>query len=379
MKILMVNYEFPPIGGGAGQAHQNLLREYAKMEGLEVDVLTSGLGQGLQREEVAENITIYKVGIRKKNLHYWRKSEVLIWLYKARREYDTLIQNNQYDLVHAFFGFPSGWLCYRSRKELPYIISLRGSDVPGYNERLGLDYFLLAGLFRRIWRGASFIVANSRGLQELARQFMPDLHIQVIPNGIDTNIFYPAENFELTKPLKILTVGRLIRRKRIDLLIEAVAKLNQSGLEAEFTIAGDGNLMEELQTLAQTLGIPEKIYFLCNVPPEKMPEVYRNHHLFVMASLHEGMSNAMLEAMASGLPIITSSCEGVEELIDENGIIIRPTTKEAFAEAIGKLAQDKNARVKMAAAACQKAEIFTWKAAAAQYLQTYNYLMKRNR
>ncbi len=379
MKILMVNYEFPPIGGGGGQAHQNLLREYAKMKGLEVDVLTSGLGQGLQREEMAENITIYKVGIRKNNLHYWRKSEVMIWLYKARREYDTLIQNNQYDLVHAFFGFPSGWLCYRSRKQLPYIISLRGSDVPGYNERLGLDYFLLAGLFRRIWRGASFLVANSRGLKELAQQFMPDLNIQVIPNGINTNTFYPAENFELTKPLKILTVGRLIRRKRIELLIGAIAELNTSGLDVVLSIAGEGNLMEELQTLAKNLGIAERVYFLGNVSSDKMPEVYRHHHIFVMASMHEGMSNAMLEAMASGLPIITSPCEGVEELIDDNGIIIRPPMKEAFAEAIGKLVQDKNARGKMAAAACQKAETFTWKAAAAQYLPSYNSLLKRNR
>lgn len=379
MKILMVNYEFPPIGGGAGQAHQNLLREYANMEGLEVDVLTSGLGKELQQEKFAEHITLYKIGLRKKNLHYWRKTEVLIWLYKARREYDTLIQNNQYDLVHAFFGFPSGWLCYQSRKQLPYIISLRGSDVPGYNERLGWDYIVLAGLFRRIWRGASCVVANSRGLQELAQQFMPDLHIQVIPNGIDTEKFYPAENFELTKPLKILTVGRLIRRKRIDLLIEAIAELNTSDLTAELSIAGEGNLKEELQTLAKNLGLAEQVHFLGNAPSEKIPAVYRNHHLFVMASLHEGMSNAMLEAMASGLPIVTSPCEGVEELIDDNGIIIRPPTKEAFAEAIGKLVQDKNARGEMSAAARQKAETFTWKTAAAQYLQSYNSLIKRNR
>ncbi len=375
MKILMVNYEFPPIGGGAGQAHQNLLREYTKMEGLEVDVLTSGLGQGLQREEMAENITIYKVGIRKNNLHYWRKSEVMNWLYKARREYDTLIQNNPYDLVHAFFGFPSGWLCYRSRKQLPYIISLRGSDVPGYNERLGLDYFLLAGLFRRIWRGASFLVANSRGLQELAQQFMPDLNIQVIPNGIDTNTFYPAENFELTKPLKILTVGRLIRRKQIDLLIEAVAKLNQSGLEAEFTIAGDGNLMEELQTLAKNLGIAEHVHFLGNVSSEKMPEVYRKHHLFVMASLHEGMSNAMLEAMACGLPIITSSCEGVEELIDNNGVVLGNVSRETVAETIENLIQDPLRLKILAEKAREKTLTFTWYSIAKSYVELYTKIV----
>jgi hypothetical protein len=126
----MLNYEFPPIGGGAANAHLCLLSQYADNSKLKIDVLTSAPKPGFTREQFADNITIYKVGIHKKNLHYWRKIEVLEWLLKARFHYRKLLRENGYDLVHAFFGFPTGWLCFRTANKLPYIISLRGSVVP---------------------------------------------------------------------------------------------------------------------------------------------------------------------------------------------------------------------------------------------------------
>jgi hypothetical protein len=73
MKILMLNYEFPPIGGGAGHAHLCLLKEYSRNKDIQVDVLTSYSGRGIATEEFSQNIRIYKVGIHKKNLHYWTK------------------------------------------------------------------------------------------------------------------------------------------------------------------------------------------------------------------------------------------------------------------------------------------------------------------
>ncbi len=131
MKILMLNYEFPPIGGGAANAHLCLLKQYADNDDLQVDVLTSAPKPGIVTEKFADNITIYRVGIHKKHLHFWRKIEVIEWLVRAKSHYRRLLRENNYDLVHAFFGFPTGWLCYRTAGKLPYIISLRGSDVPG--------------------------------------------------------------------------------------------------------------------------------------------------------------------------------------------------------------------------------------------------------
>jgi len=379
MHILMVNCEYPPIGGGAAQAHQHLLNEYSRIDDLYVDVLTAGLEPQMQREQFSQRIAVYKVPLQKKNLHYWRKSEVICWLYKAQRQYRRLLQTNSYDLAHAFFAFPSAYLCYRSADRLPYVISLRGSDVPGYNVRLGLDYWLLAGLFRRIWNRSSALVANSFGLRDLALRFTPALDIRVIPNGVDTKIFYPAERRLLPRPLRALTVCRLIRRKRLDLLIQAAARAQVLGVPLTLTIAGEGNLRQELQRQAELLGAANHISFLGRVPPERMPQLYRDHDLFLMSSAHEGMSNAMLEAMASGLPIITTPCEGVEELIAENGIVV-DADAESLAQAIKRLSSNENDYLAMCVAAQRQAQKFRWPTVANQYAAIYyQIILKKER
>jgi glycosyltransferase involved in cell wall biosynthesis len=375
--LLMLNYEFPPIGGGAGKAHLCLLKEFAGRDDLAIDVLTSSPKPGQSIEKFADNITIYKIGLHKKNLHFWRKTEVVEWLFKAGFFYKKLIRQNNYDLVHAFFGFPTAYLCYKSTKILPYIISLRGSDVPGYNVRLGVDYKLLSPLFRRIWKNAAVIVANSTGLAELARKFMPDLDIGVINNGVYTDIFFPEPAKKLTQPIKLLTVCRLISRKRIDMLIKAVEYTGKLGMTVQLNIAGQGDLLAELTRLTKELNVGEQVNFMGRIPAEKMPQIYRDNDIFIMSSAHEGMSNAMLEAMATGLPIITTRCEGVEELIDDNGIIVEKDDAELIAGAIKELADDTDRYTQTAAAAGRQAEKFTWPKMAAEYLKCYRAVINK--
>jgi glycosyltransferase involved in cell wall biosynthesis len=103
-----------------------------------------------------------------------------------------------------------------------------------------------------------------------------------------------------------------------------------------------------------------------------MPNIYRQNDIFISASKLEGMSNAMLEAMASGLPIIATHCEGVEELILENGLVIENANAEEIAKAIKKLIDDRQLRNQMSIAARQQAEKFTWNSIAYQYMQLYN-------
>jgi len=371
LKILMLNYEFPPIGGGAANAHLALLKQFCDFHNLKIDVLTSAPKPSFVHEQFSDNINIYKVGLHKKNLHYWRKIEVIEWLFKARPYYRRMLRENDYDLVHAFFAFPTGWLCYKTADKIPYIISLRGSDVPGYNIRLGLDYKLLAGLFRKIWSSAAMIVANSKGLQQLAKKFMPDLNISVIPNGVDMNRFHPKQNHKFDKRLKLLSVCRLISRKRIDLLIEAVSKSVESGLDTELNIAGQGNLMQQLKELANKLGVANRVNFMGRITSEQIPQVYRDNDIFVMSSAHEGMSNAMLEAMASGLPIVTTRCEGVEELIGNNGIILEDADAQKFADSIKHIKQNREKYKNMSLAARKKTEKFNWKSVAEQYYKFY--------
>lgn len=376
MKILMLNYEYPPIGGGAGNAFRNLLIEYAKRNDLSIDVLTAGQGPKNSVEQFSDAIHIYKVGIHKKNLHFWTKREVIEWLFKAKRQLKKLLSDHQYDLAHAFFGFPTGWLTYYHRKQLPYIISLRGSDVPGYNVRLKLDYYLLKGVFHKIWQNADAVVANSKGLAQLASQFEPELDIRVICNGINTNIFTPPATRTLKGCIKLLTVCRLISRKRIHLLIQAVAHLTQKGVNVELNIVGEGNLLEELKAQATELNIADRVNFLGLIAYNDMPLLYQQNHLFLLSSEHEGMSNAMLEAMASGLPIITAACEGTDELVEKNGKIIQNPTPDSFALSVIEILSDSDTYYKISDASRQKAEQLSWGASARRYLELYHSSIK---
>lgn len=371
MKILMLNYEFPPIGGGAGQAHLCLLRQYADIENLHVDVLTSAPKPADITEQLSEKITIYKVGLHKKQLHFWRKIEVLEWLVKAGLCYRMMLRKNKYDLVHAFFGFPTGWLCYRSAKKLPYIISLRGSDVPGQHARLQLDYKILAPAFKAIWKNASVLVANSQGLKDRALRFMPSVPIEVIPNGVDTNIFYPSETDNQTDKLRLLTVGRLSATKRVEMLIDAIEILHKAGCKLSLTIAGGGQLEPQLKALVRQKELDDIIKITGRIDPKDMPQIYQGSNIFVSASMQEGMSNAMLEAMASGLPIIVTRCEGVEELIKGNGIIVEEPNAEAISKTIRKLVDDRSALLQMADQAKKQAKQFTWRRNAEEYLALY--------
>ncbi len=373
MKLLMLNYEFPPIGGGGGQAHASLLRRLAGRTDLDIDVLTSAPSPGLTIESFADHIRIHRVGIRKQNLHLWRRSEVLAWLRKARRHYRRLLRENTYDLAHAFFGFPTAWLCYRTAARLPYIISLRGSDVPGANARLQFEYKILGPLvFKPVWQRASALVACSEGLRQRALRFLPSAQISVIPNGVDLERFSPSETRSAeAKPLRLITVGRLSTTKRLPLLIEAVEALVRQGCDVTLTIVGGGALEAEFRQRITAAGLRGVITMTGRREADRMPELYRQHDVFVSASAQEGMSNAMLEAMASGLPIVTTRCEGVDELIAGNGVIVDEATPKALGQTIAALVADQPKCAAMAAAARKQAERFSWDAVAQAYLRLY--------
>ncbi len=371
MKILMLNYEFPPIGGGAANANLCLLKQYADNSDLQVDVLTSAPKPGILKENFADNITIYKVGIHKKHLHFWRRTEVVEWLFKAGFLYKKLIQENDYKFAHAFFGFPTGWLCYRNAGKLPYIISLRGSDVPGDNVRLKLDYKILGPVFKSIWKKAEMIIACSEGLKNRALKFLPSVTIDVIPNGVELDKFFPVEAKQNSDELKLITAGRLSPTKRMDILIEAVRIVQKKGLKVRLTIAGGGAGEQSLKQMVSEKKLDSCIEILGRVELEKMPDLYRGSDIYISASMLEGMSNSMLEALACGLPIIATRCEGLDELIDNNGIVVENATSEEISNAIIKLNGDRQIMKQMSIAARQQAEKFSWTRIAEKYVQLY--------
>jgi glycosyltransferase involved in cell wall biosynthesis len=285
-------------------------------------------------------------------------------------------------LAHAFFGFPTGWLCHRTADRLAYMISLRGSDVPGANARLQFEYELLGPLvFKPIWKKAAAIVACSEGLRQRALRFMPDATIQVICNGVDLGRFHPSPESDgpprLERPLRLLTVGRLSGTKRVDLLIETVDALRCTGHDVRLTVIGDGPLRQDLAQMVAERSLSDVVDLAGRLEGQQMPQVYRDHDMLVSASMQEGMSNAMLEAMASGLPIVCTRCEGVDELIDGNGLVVENAGAQGLAEAVIAIESDPDRWRRMHQAARDRASRFSWQNAAQQYIGLYRRIVDK--
>lgn len=314
-KILFLNYEFPPLGGGAGNATKYLFLEFAKQEDLEIDLITSSTDK-FKIEKFAKNIRVHYLDIGKKgNIHYQSNSDLLKYSWKAYFYGKGLIKKKKFDLTHAFFGIPCGYIAMKLG--LPYIVSLRGSDVPFYNPRFAkLDKLVFCRLSQRIWRRARAVIANSEGLKELAEKTFAG-GIGVIPNGVDTSEFKPLKNKKISKKIRLISTGRLIARKGYQYLIPALKGLKN----VELTLVGGGDLRSELDELARKNQV--KVHFTGEVKHDEIVKYLQNSDIFVLPSLNEGMSNSILEAMACGLPIITTNTGGSKELIDENGFIIK--------------------------------------------------------
>jgi len=257
----MLNYEYPPLGGGAGVANYHLLQEFKSDPDLEIDMITSS-SNGFEIEGISENIKIFKLGIKKRDLHLWRISEISSWTWKAYWFTKKLIEENTYDLCHCWFGWPSGILGYLCRKRLPYIIALRGSDVPGYNERLrNMDRFVFKFISRIIWRNAKAVTASSNDLKNLANKTSNEINIEVIYNGFDIDEFRPLIN-KSNSNFEILFVGRLIKRKGIEYLLKALQEVFSEYRSCKLTIVGEGPERMHLQNYCRQLEIESFVNFL---------------------------------------------------------------------------------------------------------------------
>lgn len=378
MRIIFFNYEYPPLGGGAANATANILREYAKLEKLQVDLVTSSIDQKYHLEKIGENIMIHRlpIGKNESNLHFQSQKDLLLYSWRAYWFSRSLCREQKYDLTHSFFTVPCGFISMLLKWEfrLPYIASLRGSDVPGYSDRFPLIYTFLKPLFALIWQQAAAVISNSRGLKELALKTNLQQKIGVIYNGIDIEDFRPDEN-AINQENFVITPGasRITDRKGLNYLIEAVAILAKKYPQIKLKIMGDGNARENLEKLVLEFGIENNAEFLGRISREETTPRYQEASVFVLPSLNEGMSNAMLEALASGLPIVATDTGGTAELVTdgENGYIIKMKDATDIAEKIEKLINDPALRKKMGAASRARAEKMSWQKVAEEYYNLY--------
>lgn len=366
MKILLINSEYPPIGGGAGNASSNTARGLVQ-RGHDVLVLTSGW-DALPFEETRQAVRIIRLATLRRKMDRSNALEQISFIFAASLRISGLARDFKPDVTLAFFGLPCGVVALLLKRlyRVPYIVSLRGGDVPGFRPYdFRLYHKLAAPVIRSVWKHADAIVANSNGLQKLALAFDSHYPIPVIPNGVDALRF--AVSGRDWSPPHVLSVGRVVYQKGFDLGMQALSRLKD--LEWTWIIAGDGPQMAALKAMAEEFGIRERVHFTGWLSAEQLKEQYASANVFLFPSRHEGMPNVVLEAMASGLPVIASHIAGNEELVvdGETGRLVPPEDADALQVALKPFLVEAQLREQMGGAARRRVETsFSWERVAEQ-------------
>lgn len=378
----MLNYEFPPMGGGAGNATRNIALELAKMGHL-VTIVTSRYG-GQPSFEKHDNLTILRVRSYRKSIHDCGFAGAYSYLFFAYALLVKLrfVEKQKFDVVHYFFGLPTGIISLMPfvYSKVPSVVSLRGSDVPYYdifNRKVHCLGLVLRPLSKLVWKRARHVVALSRGLREIALRTSPHQVIDVIPNGIETEIFKPLPTRKNGQGLKLITVSRLINRKGIDHVLKALAELEDDSIE--LLIVGLGPFEVELKRLTQQLGLGERVQFYGYCPRDQLTMLYNKADVFILPSLAESFGLVFAEAMACGLPVIGGRTSGVPELVvSENGILVEPGNIDEIKVAIEKMRDSRKVREEMGVVNRGKVvSQYSWTRIAMAYHKIYNLELTR--
>ncbi len=238
-------------------------------------------------------------------------------------------------------------------------------------------------LLREMCAEAAFVVAVSDFSKKLLQETCPDSAGKIlrIYNGLDPESF-PRRGAapETAGPIRILSVGRLIEFKGFHHLVGACARLKRTGIEAECTIVGEGPWEQRLKSLAEGLGVTGEVRFAGVLSQEEIKRELERSDMFVLASVVDAqgasdiLPTVITEAMASELPVISTTVAGVPEMVDDKktGLLVPPGDEEALADAIAALAKDPEARRRYGRAGLEKAgEVFSLEKTAAQLKEKF--------
>ncbi len=379
-RILFINYEYPPIGGGGGNAMRHIAREMAK-RGHAPYVLTAAQGQ-LPPLEVNDGVTVRRIPALRRRVERSSVPEMLAFMAAALLAAPGYARQWRAEAAIAFFTLPCGPVASLLKRTngLPTLVALRGGDVPGFDPLTMKTYHALTGgVIRRLWRDADAVIANSDGLAAMARTHAPDQTIGVVPQGADTAGIAAKTTYETRDTVELLTVGRLALHKGLDVLLTALTQVAPD-VRWRLTIVGDGPERAALQAQAACLGVADRVSFKGWATRESLPEIYRGADVFLLPSREEGMANVLMEAMCAGLPSIATRIAGSSEAVveGETGWLVPSEDAPALARAIERLGREPAARERMGRAARARVETtYSWPVIADRWLDIVERIIQK--
>jgi glycosyltransferase involved in cell wall biosynthesis len=371
-RILAYCYEFPPIGGGAGNALFHMAREWVR-SGHEVTIVTTGY-KALSKDYSLDGVRVLRLPCGRKRMSQGRIPEMIRFMLLSAIKTRQYHHQFKPDLCIAFMTLPSGLgpcimnLLYKT----PYITALRGGDVPGFDPKsMRFYHFFCRPLIRYIWKKSQALVANGAGLASLANKFEPLRNINIVSNGVDIEHFTPNMSEKSPNSYRLIYAGRFSENQK---QIATIIKALQGVKNAELWLIGDGPDKAKYQALVEELGLEDRVVFAGWLKGANLLKAYQSAHVYISASRYEGMPNAALEAMACGLVPILSDIPGHRELVRHgvNGYLFSPYQMTEATQYLNSLQTNCELRHDMSLN-CRRIVLsqYQWKKIANKYLQLF--------
>lgn len=332
MNILVLNYEFPPIGGGGGAVSRDLAI-MLKRRGHSVTVITMQYGDLPVKEEI-EGVTVYRIKCLRKEAGVCHPHEQLTYLLSAIRFFQTHLREENFDVCHAHFIIPTGVaaLYLKRHFHIPYVITAHGSDVEGYNQkRFKLMHKVLRPAWKKIVREAEAVIAPSEFLKDLMLKSDRTGCYTIIPNGIDLSYYQKlAETFCKTKSM--ITMCRLQEPKGVQDVIRAFAGLGRT--DWVLKVVGDGPYRSELERLTEELQVTDRIIFYGWVEnkSKQYERLLGESYLYLSGSRFENCPMSVLEAAAAGCRLLITDIPAHRLLLSEEKVFFPCQNVERLSE-----------------------------------------------
>ena len=309
-----------------------------------------------------------------------------LYLWALRRETRRLVAESSFDLVHAHWVVPNALAVAGAVRRVPLAVGLHGSDV-----------FLAEKPLVRIWvrrtmKKVGLLTGCSPELVErVCNVGFPDDLSRVIPYGVDVEVFSPKADPETdwrdklgipaSAPM-ILSVGRMATKKGYQVLVHGLGELFRRCPEAHLVLAGGGDLLEVLKEAAKPWS--NQVHFPGSVLRDTLPDLFRAADIFVLPAVHDsqgnvdGLPNVILEAMASGLPVVATAISGIPLAVNEErtGLLVPEGEVDSLIDALERLVVQPELRRHLGEGARRKAETeLTWDVVAGRYRAAYTEVL----
>jgi phosphatidyl-myo-inositol dimannoside synthase len=385
MRIALLTPSFLPVLGGAELGALELARRLTA-RGHAAAVATPRLRPAWPARETLDGVDVHRFPVPALGGRE-RTANIAVASALALR---TLWSRLAPDVVNLHYLLPTGlagqW--WAGRLGIPTVTTLIGMDVYDPHYRPAAPW---RALMRRAVRRTQAVVCISsfvRSVVERDYPPAPGVPCRVIPHGVDVKTFHPQLRDDEVRreygvgpndPL-VLTVQRLYPRKGVATFLDAAARIARERPTARFVVAGDGPDRAALDRRAAALGLSTRLIFTGAVPAARLPALYAAADVFAFHTLHEGLGIVLLEALASGCPVVTTAAGGTLDIVrdGDTGLVVPPGDAKAFARAVVRLLGDEGLARRLRARGRQVSEAeFDWDVVVERYLEVFELAARR--